>query len=34
MRAIEVQTTNICSELAAMYDGRIEEIEDGASPKS
>lgn len=34
MKAIELQTTNISSELAATYDGRVEEIEDGASPRS
>ena len=34
MKAIELQTINISSELAATYGGRIEEIEDGASPRS
>ncbi|KAE9381291.1 hypothetical protein N431DRAFT_3459 [Stipitochalara longipes BDJ] len=34
MRAIEVQTIHISSELGATYDGRNEEIADASSPRT
>jgi len=34
MKAIEVHTTNISSELTAMYDGRIEELTEANSPRN
>jgi hypothetical protein len=33
MRSIEQHTINICSELSAMFEGRIEELQEGPVPQ-